>query len=147
MTEGHPQLLYCVPPVMRSNLPAGLLHTTKHMQELEKRYYSNSAAGDAASAKAAAADLATLTAFFSQRGWATLSVPSNTSSSGEAKPVKQLTEEDYRELDSQLDEVCCSLLHSLSCPPLLPLPARLMGSSLTLDWSSAQPKRTGNRPD
>lgn len=135
MTEGHPQLLYCVPPVMRSNLPAGLLHTTKHMQELEKRYYSNSAAGDAASAKAAAADLATLAAFFSQRGWATLSVPSSTSSSGEAKPVKQLTEEDYRELDSQLDEVRRRPDYACPTPPpstILLLAGSVLSSALLL---------------
>lgn len=74
------------------------------LQELEKRYYSTAATDAAKSAKAAAADLATLAAFFSQRGWATLSVPSSNSSSGEAKPA-HLTEEDFRELDSQLDEV------------------------------------------
>lgn len=77
------------------------------LQELEKRYHISAAAAEAVKgAKAAAADLATLSAFFSQRGWATLSVPSSTSSSGEARPAK-LTEADFRELDSQLDEVSC----------------------------------------
>jgi hypothetical protein len=129
-------------------MPVALLHTIKHMQELEKRYYSNSAAGDAASAKAAAADLAALAAFFSQRGWATLSVPSSTSSSGEAKPVKQLTEEDYRELDSQLDEVCCSPVHALSLPPLPAPPHPLDGAPLwLLTWSPTMLKATSCRPD
>ena len=76
------------------------------LQELEKRYYVSAAAAEAAKgAKAAAADLATLAAFFCQRGWATLSVPGSTSSSGEARPPAKLTEADFRELDSQLDEV------------------------------------------
>lgn len=76
------------------------------MQELEKRYYNNTGLSDAAKAgRAAVADVAVLAALFSQRGWASLTLPSSSDGSGAAK---QVTESDYRELDSQLDEVRCS---------------------------------------
>jgi hypothetical protein len=86
-----------------------LLHTckpTKTKQELEKRYYSSDAADAAKAAKAAVDDLNMLAAYFSQRGWASLSVGSSSgSSSGDGRRLKQLTEADFRELDGQLDEV------------------------------------------
>jgi hypothetical protein len=76
------------------------------LQELENQYYDNAAADAAKASKAAVADLNTLNTFFSQRGWASLTISSSSSSSDGGKP-KQLTEADYRELDGQLDEVCC----------------------------------------
>lgn len=94
-------------------------------QELQTRYYSSIGGGDPAkSAKAAAADLAVLTGFLSQRGWATLTVySSNGGTSGAGSSSAALTEADYRELDNQLDEVCdggqlcCSTLsHSFGRP-------------------------------
>lgn len=48
-------------------------------------------------------DFNTLSAYFSQRGWASLSGGSSGSSDG--RRLKQLTEADFRELDGQLDEV------------------------------------------
>jgi len=90
--EAVPPCLHCAP-----------------IQELEKRFYSGSSSAEAGkAAKAAAADFAVLAGFLSQRGWATLAVPSSNSSSGGTGGVK-LTEADYRELDSQLDEVSMPL--------------------------------------
>lgn len=81
-------------------------------QELEKRYYNNIGLSDAAKAgRAAVADVATLAAFFSQRVWASLTLPS----SSDGSTAKQVTESDYRELDSQLDEVRCSHWPVLAC--------------------------------
>lgn len=92
-------LLECL--VLRLSHPACVVI----IQELEKRFYSGSSSAEAGkAAKAAAADFAVLAGFLSQRGWATLTVPSSNSSSGGTGGVK-LTEADYRELDSQLDEV------------------------------------------
>lgn len=82
---------------------AGFTSCCAVLQELEKRYYDNNAADAAKAGKAALADLNTLNTFFGQRGWASLTI----SSSSVGGKLKQLTEADYRELDGQLDEVCC----------------------------------------
>ena len=84
------------------------------IQELEKRYYTHAGGESAKTAKAAAADLALLSGFFSQRGWVTLTVPSSNSSSG-CTSTAGLTEADYRELDAQLDEVSVTHIQGIQC--------------------------------
>ena len=83
------------------------------IQELEKRYYTHAGGESAKTVKAAAADLALLSGFFSQRGWVTLTVPSSNSSSGGTSKAG-LTEADHRELDAQLDEVSVTHIQSSS---------------------------------
>lgn len=95
-------IVFCAPPpsLVRACTHAAACYIN---QELEKRYYSSDAADAAKAAKAAMEDFNTLSAYFSQRGWASLSVGSSGSSDG--RRLKQLTEADFRELDGQLDEV------------------------------------------
>jgi hypothetical protein len=97
-----------------------------YVQELERRYNTFgsaavSAADAAAAAKAAAADLSLVLGFLSQRGWADLSVPNSSSSSGMDAGAQQ-------ELDEQLDEVgwCC-----------VSLPVALHAAGLTSAYHTA----------